>query len=113
MKTIALILKTDNTIDNIRIVVLEKDDFIVTITYNRNFKNAYVKINAKNSIFMPSVTRDTCGYTLTYDTMIIFPENRKEFENNYQKCINFCNDINDDVEKIITMLKEDRKELLL
>ena len=113
MAIISLTLKTDNTIENIRVVVLEKNDFTITITYNYNFNNAYVKINSKASIFMPSITRDPCGYTLTYDSLIIFPENRKEFENNYKKCIDFCNDINNDIENIISQLKENRKDLSL
>lgn len=113
MTAINLTIKSDNTMNNIRIVILEKDGYTITITYNYYHNNAYVKINSADNFFAPSIAKDKTGYTLTYGSTVIFPENRQEFENAYHNAVRFCDEIDADIKHIIEKLKNNKERLTL
>ena len=98
----------DNIIDTIRTVKIEINDFEINFTYNHKLKNLYVAIN-NNNFIAPKITYEKNDFTLTFDHLIIFPNQRQEFENTYKKCIKFCNDSKMLIDDIIDKIKNDQE----
>ena len=98
----------DNIIDNIRTVKIKIDDFDVNFTYNYKLNNLYVAINNDNFI-APNITYENNDFTLVFNYLFIPPNQRKEFENTYKKCVEFCENSKELVDDIINRIKNNQE----
>ena len=96
----------------VRMLSLELAGYDVSITYNESLKSAYVSVRSNRSVFSPKIDRMKDGsFSICYDYAVVFEDNREEFEREYRRAADFCDNAGPAIDTIIAGLV-DGKDLI-
>ena len=96
----------DKTVDAIRTIGIELGVYTLSVTYNRKLDKIHMNFQTKEFL-MPELQYLNNEFILVYNKLIIFQNDREEFEANYKRCQEFCNDYEELLKSITTKIRKD------
>lgn len=96
----------DKTVDAIRTIGIELDIYTLSITYNKKLDKIHMNFQTKEFL-MPELQYLNNEFILVYNKLIIYQNDHEEFEANYKRCQEFCNNCKELLKNIIAKIRKD------
>ena len=95
----------DKIVDAIRVIKIQFDIYTLDISYNVKLDKVHMNLQARKS-FMPDLQYLNNDFVMIYNKLIIFPDDHDEFETNYKRCREFCDDNEDLLKNIVNKIRK-------